>query len=91
MVSEEDFNYVVDNLDHMLQTCYDRCIDRLNCGCDKDYDRAVAIVKDMYSTVDRVRELHGEIAYSETTLRTICKECHTTYPCPTIKALDGEQ
>ena len=55
MVSEEDFNYVVDNLYSMLQTCYDRCIG--NCGCDKEYDRSVAIVKDMYSTIERVRKL----------------------------------
>ena len=99
MVSEEDFNYVVDNLYSMLQTCYDRCIG--NCGCGKEYDRSVAIVKDMYSTIERVRELHKPTMFymfdtEVCVLCTIIKQNvrhsfeYVEYPCATIKALDGE-
>ena len=37
--------------------------------------------------VKRVRELHIQ----ETEITSFCKECSYKYPCPTIKALDGEQ
>jgi hypothetical protein len=39
--------------------------------------------------VERVRELHYE-AVMEGAF-TWCDNCHFHYPCPTIKALDGEQ
>ena len=43
--------------------------------------------------IQRVRELHKSIpccAGYEDTCGLICEECRDDYPCPTIKALDGE-
>jgi DNA repair ATPase RecN len=43
--------------------------------------------KQLTAQIQRVRELHIQ----ETEISEFCKECSYTYPCPTIKALDGEQ
>ena len=41
---------------------------------------------EMSKAIQRVRELHIQ----ETEISEFCKECSYTYPCPTIKALEGE-
>lgn len=41
----------------------------------------------LLAAIQRVRELHIQ----ESEITTFCKECSYTYPCPTIKALDGEE
>lgn len=48
---------------------------------------------DFYQAIKRVRELHKPV---ENEIGTYCYECIDNpdswrYPCPTIKALDGEQ
>jgi len=40
----------------------------------------------MAEAIKRVRELHIQ----ETEIAEFCEECLAIYPCPTIKALDGE-
>lgn len=39
------------------------------------------------AVIARVRKLHIQ----ETPIAEFCEECLAIYPCPTIKALDGEQ
>jgi hypothetical protein len=53
--------------------------------------------------IQRVRELHKEVDANDSVCGdpeccgeyiedwTMCQECYCDYPCPTIKALDGEQ
>lgn len=46
--------------------------------------------------IERVREIHkpyvvSGMACSCCKLSTECSVCDESYPCPTIKALDGEQ
>ena len=66
---------------------------------DKHYDRRVELrlqIDKLEAAIQRVRELHREVpgrSHKETT----CEECYGdytyyeyTYPCPTIKALDGD-
>lgn len=43
-------------------------------------------VGEMQSTIERVRELHKHNPDWDS-----CDGCLDVYPCPTIKALDGEQ
>lgn len=52
----------------------------------------------MYAAIKRVRELHKpqETMVKPYQVEIICKWCssdpkYVVYPCPTIKALDGEQ
>jgi hypothetical protein len=59
-------------------------------------DEAVEAVK-------RVRELHKKVDANDSVCGdpdccgeyiedwTMCQDCYSDYPCPTIKALDGEQ
>lgn len=57
--------------------------------------------KEMREAISRVRELHKPATISEGSIHTrYCTECAKSisdaddfiqYPCPTIKALDGEQ
>jgi len=42
--------------------------------------------KQKTEAIQRVRELHIQ----ETEIAEFCEECLAIYPCPTIKALDGE-
>jgi hypothetical protein len=48
-------------------------------------------ISDLEDAIERVRELHKTVsAYLD--LQPICIQCRTVeFPCPTIKALDGEQ
>lgn len=52
-------------------------------------DESVKAMKSLVvanETIQRVRELHKPFSKSE----VICDCCACIYPCPTIKALDGE-
>jgi len=46
-------------------------------------------LKELESSIQRVRELHAREEDAES--YEICDYCCMLYPCPTIKALDGEQ
>ena len=62
-----------------------------NCGCDAE------IHQKNTDAIERVRELHKpRIGYTGDLLCIACESFHedskpVKYPCPTIKALDGEQ
>lgn len=48
----------------------------------------------LQSAIERVRELHKPVNYHSNNHKgeiAICLECKEKYPCPTIKALDGEK
>ena len=47
----------------------------------------IELNKQKTEATQRVRELHVQ----ETEITEFCEECLAIYPCPTIKALDGEQ
>ena len=50
-------------------------------------------IQELKAVIQRVRELHtqsGEVHVLGGSM-PICFGCRTFYPCPTIKALDGEQ
>jgi hypothetical protein len=59
--------------------------------------------KQRAESIERVRELHKEIDGNSSVCGdpdccgeyiegwTMCQDCYSDYPCPTIKALDGEQ
>ena len=52
----------------------------------------VAYQRGKTETEKRVRELHKPWHYKSGEISDICSHCHDElYPCPTIKALDGEQ
>ena len=56
---------------------------------DSKWDELLSLVDDQAQAIQRVRELHTTDKYindAET-----CMECDYTFPCNTIKALDGEQ
>jgi hypothetical protein len=54
-------------------------------GMFKEHDEAL-------SAIERVRDLHEEVPCTEEgECCQICDYCGVVYPCPTIKALDGEQ
>ena len=44
--------------------------------------------KDAMDAIERVRELH--IKEKDNPNAEWCQECFAKYPCPTIKALDGD-
>ena len=48
----------------------------------------LGIVYDQERIIDRVRELHKPFNWEGL---IFCDACDKLYPCPTIKALDGEQ
>lgn len=57
-------------------------------------DRDIYVAQEEYmnlmmakKAIQRVRELH----IKESVIAEFCEECFGKYPCPTIKALDGEQ
>lgn len=59
------------------------------CGCGSCsicYEFEMAPLLEAREAIQRVRELHIQ----ETEISEFCKECSYTYPCPTIKALDGD-
>ena len=41
--------------------------------------------------IKRVRELHKAYDHEGFTISKRCLECDNDYPCPTIKALDGDK
>jgi len=57
----------------------------------------------MAKAIERVRELHKEVDANDSVCGdpdccgeyienwTMCADCLSDYPCPTIQALDGEQ
>lgn len=59
---------------------------------------SVVTVGQWMDAVQRVRELHYSFDYPTTTvigsgfliIPNLCHHCGNSYPCPTIKALDGE-
>jgi hypothetical protein len=60
---------------------------------DNSLEYALEEINFLKASIQRVRELHVPKEYENT-----CKTCDKTdmgvtvpYPCPTIKALDGEQ
>lgn len=64
------------------------------------FDGMARTIADQQEAIERVRELHKPVeASTERGMRQICQECWdiagerlaAVYPCPTIKALDGEQ
>ena len=51
----------------------------------------IELNKQKTEAIQRVRELHKRWEYKSGELSDICQHCHDElYPCPTIKALDGE-
>ena len=48
---------------------------------------AIKSEQEALAAIQRVRELHIQ----ETEISEFCEECLAIYPCPTIKALNGEQ
>jgi len=48
---------------------------------------AIKSEQEALAAIQRVRELHIQ----ETEISEFCEECLAIYPCPTIKALDGDQ
>lgn len=48
----------------------------------------VAEIDRLHAERERVRALHVD-AYNSY-VRSVCKECGIDYPCPTIRALDGD-
>jgi hypothetical protein len=57
------------------------------------------LIDNLQLQIARVRELHKQVARFDTSKQGYtCQECYASYPyyeyeypCPTIKALDGEQ
>lgn len=47
--------------------------------------------KEMREAIQRVRKLHSPIQDKFVVTLSWCFSCEQDYPCPTIKALDGEQ
>jgi len=55
------------------------------------------------ASIQRVRELHKEVDANDSVCGdpdcygeyiedwTMCQDCYSDYPCPTIKALDGDE
>ena len=50
-----------------------------------------AEIKELKAAVERVRQLHRTGPGDPTPGGSICWCCGSTWPCPTIKALDGEK
>jgi hypothetical protein len=50
-------------------------------------------IADLEAAVQRVRELHTKVQFSvrDRVVRDECSECCVSYPCLTIRALDGEE
>jgi len=61
------------------------------------FDGMARTIADQQEAIERVRELHKEFAGNIPGDLELCDVCHDAngvpmyYPCPTIKALDGEQ
>jgi hypothetical protein len=53
------------------------------------FDGMAVTISDLTDAIERVRELHAREEDAES--YEICDYCCMLYPCPTIKALDGEQ
>lgn len=49
-----------------------------------------ASLKDAEAALERVRELHRESNLTKLGFHPACDACNYAYPCPTIKALDGD-
>ena len=56
------------------------------------------LIDSLTKAVNRVRELHASVLVVDYHKDEVCQECSVLslplvvpYPCPTIKALDGEQ
>lgn len=53
---------------------------------DPKWDELLALVNDQANAIQRVQDLHTEMNNNF----NACQECLLNYPCPTIKALDGD-
>jgi hypothetical protein len=51
--------------------------------------QAIGDKLEAWKAIARVRELHSEVQWAEKA--PFCDYDNNLYPCPTIKALDGEQ
>jgi hypothetical protein len=71
------------------------------CSAQGELVIRTAQVKELRADIERVRELHKSLTVQDRNGREIqvCSECldggpwrlHQDYPCPTIKALDGDR
>ena len=52
-----------------------------------EHNMMVADLEEAQATIERVRELHYNTATHHPS--GCCSECGGTYPCPTVRALDG--
>ena len=57
-------------------------------GCTVSYEKGM---QDSIAAIQRVRNLHKPIADIYSITGFDCRQCGGTYPCTTIRALDGEQ
>jgi hypothetical protein len=67
------------------------------------YEEPEPTFDEINNAIKRVRELHKEVDANDSVCGdpdccgeyiedwTMCQDCYSDYPCPTIKALDGEQ
>ena len=55
------------------------------------FDSMALTISDLDDAIERVRELHSREEEEDAESYEICDYCCMLYPCPTIKALDGEQ
>ena len=61
---------------------------RIGCGHHQNlYEAAVERYERAEAAIQRVRELHYNTATRHPS--GCCSECGGTYPCPTVRALDG--